>query len=373
MSIRKKSANSGVDALLGFEFQRNCALYLLLSNYDRFKGREFFLCIEHHDDFLYCYRTSCRSNIEEVHSYQAKKLSGNVWKINKRFSELVAKILEVGNDLKLDHAPKCHSYTHKLTFISNSDIELKFNPKSNEKKAGKVGFSHLINEQNSKTHYVSVPNEIKDVIDKAVNDFCNNEGIAYNKPELDNLYMQWIDFPRTKQAQIDNLVGLMTRKFQHVPDSAAAVELLLSLFREVEATYNQGKVISLLDNSKRVEGDEIKKAINIIETEQKTFQLWRDYSAQLACQFQIPINIQRNHKDRIRNTFELMKDMKNNEDQIIKHFVNNCDYSNDYYSYDEMFKNYHFDIKEKYNLNLNDIDIFFTILCAFVEYHGDIS
>ncbi|WP_272668853.1 dsDNA nuclease domain-containing protein [Providencia sp. PROV151] len=373
MSIRKKSANSGIDALLGFEFQRNCALYLLLSDYDRFKGREFFLCIEHHDDFLYCYRTNCRNNIEEVHSYQAKKLSGNIWTINKRFSELVAKMLEIGNDLKIDHAPKCHSYTHELTFISNSSIELRFKPKNDEKKAGKIELTHLINEQNCRTHYNSVPDDIKDTIDKTVKSFCNNEGITYFKSELDNLYIQWIDFPRTKQAQIDNLVGLMNRNFPHVSDPAAAVELLLSLFREIEATYNQGKVISLLDNSKRVEGNEIKKAINIIETEQKTFQLWREHSAKLASQFQVPIGIQRNHENKIKNTFELMKDMVNNEHQLIKLFVHNNDYSMIYYSYDTMFENYVIDIKEKYNLNLNSVDIFFTILCAFVEYHGDIS
>ncbi len=31
LNKRKKAANSGIDALLGFEFQRNCALYLLLN------------------------------------------------------------------------------------------------------------------------------------------------------------------------------------------------------------------------------------------------------------------------------------------------------------------------------------------------------
>jgi hypothetical protein len=106
LSTRKKAANSGIDALLGFEFQRNCALYLLLDDYNRFKDREFFLCIEHHDDFLFCYRTGCRSNIQEIHSYQAKKLSGNVWTINERFSETIAKMLEVGSDLRSDSAPK---------------------------------------------------------------------------------------------------------------------------------------------------------------------------------------------------------------------------------------------------------------------------
>lgn len=369
---RKKSANSGIDALLGFEFQRNCALYLLLGDYDRFKGREFFLSIEHHDDFLYCYRTDCRSNIEEVQSYQAKKLSGNVWRINERFSEVIAKILEVGNDLRNDPAPKCHSYTHELTFISNSDIELKFTPNRQEKEAGKKELTHTLNEQNCRCHYDAVPDDIKETIKKKVERFCSDAEVPCYESELDNLHIQWVDFPRTKQAQEDYLVGLMNRKFPHVSDSVAAVKLLLSLFREVEATYNQGKVITLLDSSKRIEGDEIKKAIDIIETEQKTFQLWRDYSTELARKFHIPIGIQNSYENQIRNTFELMKDMMNNEHQIIKSFVYENNYSMDYYSYDEMFEAYTSNIKEKYNVNLRDVDIFFTTLCAFVEHHGEV-
>ncbi|PWB15761.1 hypothetical protein DCO44_05135, partial [Acinetobacter sp. AM] len=55
--MNKKSVNGGVDAQVGFDFQRNCALYLLLDDYDSFKEKNFFVCIEHHDDFLYCFRT----------------------------------------------------------------------------------------------------------------------------------------------------------------------------------------------------------------------------------------------------------------------------------------------------------------------------
>lgn len=312
LSKRKKSANSGIDALLGFEFQRNCALYLLLNDYNRFKGREFFLSIEHHDDFLFCYRTNCRSKIEEVHSYQAKKLSGNVWRI-----------------------------------------------------------VYALNEQNCKCRYDSVPDAIKNKISKKVSDFCSSEGTSYHESELDDLHLQWVDFPRTKNVQKDCLDGLMGRKFPHVSDSSAAVELLLSLFREVEAIHNQDKVITLLDSSKRVEGDEIKQAIDIIETEQKTFMLWRECSTDLARKFRVPIGIQNNHENHIKNTFKLLKDMTNNEHQIIKSFVKENNYSMDYYRLDEMFDAYVSDIKSKNSLNLSDIDIFFATLCAYVEYQSE--
>lgn len=370
MNASKKAANSGIDALLGFEFQRNCALYLLLNDYDQFKRREFFLCIEHHDDFLFCYRTDCRSNIEEVHSYQAKKLSGNVWSINERFSELVAKILEVGNELINDPIPKCASYTHELTFVSNTDIKLNYKPSKKEKENGKEEITYLLNEQNSRCIYGAIPNEIKDKIQKNVESFCNKKNITYHKPEFDNLRIQWVDFPRNKNTQKDALVGLMVRKFSHVSDPLAAVELLLSLFRDIEAVYNQGKVISLLDSTKRIEGDEIKLAIDIIETEQKTFKLWRDFSTELSRKFRVPIGIQNNHESYIKNTFELLKDMNNNEHQIIKNFIRKNDYSMNYYSHDDMFDAYVSDIKSKNSMNLNDVDIFFSALCAFVEHHG---
>lgn len=371
MNTSNKAANAGVDALLGFEFQRNCALYLLLNDYARFKGKEFFLCIEHHDDFLFCYRTDCRTKIEEIHSYQAKKLSGNVWTISERFSEMIAKMLEVGDNLINDPAPKCKSYTHELTFISNTDIKLNYKPSAVEKKAGKEEVTHLLNEQNCKCSYISIPEDIKEKIDREVGKFCNKESITYHKKELDNFHIQWADFPRRKKEQKDALVGLLVRKFPHVSDPSAAVELLLSLFREIEAVYNQGKVITLLDKSKRIEGDEIKKAIDIIETEQKIFKLWRQYSLELSRRFRIPIGIQNNHENYIRNTFELLKDMSNNEHQIIKGYVRDNDLSMGYHTYEDMFDAYVSNVKKNYSMNLNDIDIFFSSLCAFVEYNSE--
>ncbi len=279
-------------------------------------------------------------------------------------------MLEVGNDLINDPAPKCQNYTHDLTFVSNTDIRLNYTPTKKEKTEGKKEITYLLNEQRCKCSYDAIPDEIKDKINKKVNSFCDEKTITYHKLELDNLHIQWVDFPRNKNVQKDALIGLMCRKFPHVSDQLAAVELLLSLFREVEAVYNQDKIVTLLDSTKRVEGDEIKKAIDIIETEQKTFKLWRNYSTELSRKFRVPIGIQNNHKNYIRNTFELLKDMSNNEHQIIKGFVRENDYSMDHYNHDDMFDTYVSDIKSKHSMNLNDIDIFFSTLCSFVEHYG---
>lgn len=371
MTQKNKAANSGIDALLGFEFQRNCALYLLLNDYVQIKNREFFICIEHHDDFLFCYRSECRSNLEVIHSYQAKKLSGNIWTIDARFAEIIAKMLGVGNNLKADSAPKGKSYTHKLTFVSNTDIKLSYKPTTPEKKKGKIDATLILNEQHSNTNYNEISGDIKDKIDKKVREHCNKESIFYHETELCNLHMQWIDFPRNKNSQKDILVGLMQRKFPHVSDPLSAVELLLSLFRDVEAVYNQGKVINLLDSTKRVEGEEIKKAINVIEIEQKTFKLWRNHSKELSRKFHISLSIQNDYETRISNTFELLKDMSNNEHQIIKSFIRQNNYSMNYSTYEDMLEAYVANIKNKSHLNLKDIDIFFSSLCAFVEYYGE--
>jgi hypothetical protein len=297
-------------------------------------------------------------------------MSGGSWTINGRFSEMIAKMLEVGDDLKSDPAPKCQSYSHELTFVSNSDIELKYSPNKIEKAAGKKEITYLLNEQNEKCNYNSVPHDIKGKISEKVASFCNKKELNYHKSELDNLHIQWVDFPRNKNSQRDHLVGLMCRKFPHVSDPTAAVDLLLSLFREVEAIYNQKKIITLLDSSKRIEGNEIKKAIDIIETEQKIFKFWRGHSIELARNFRVPIGIQNSYENHIRNTFELLKDMMNNEHQIIKSFVKDNDYSMAYSSYNEMFEAYVADIKTKNSINLIDTDIFFAILCAYVEHHG---
>lgn len=150
---KNKAVNAGVDALTGFEFQRNCALYLLLDNFNSFIDKNFFICIEHHDDFLFCYKTDCLAYINEIYAYQAKKLSGKIWTIDARFSEMISKILLVGDNLKNDSFEKSEDYRHQLTFISNTEIELKYSPLKKLKAEGATEQIVKINEQNSTCVY----------------------------------------------------------------------------------------------------------------------------------------------------------------------------------------------------------------------------
>lgn len=364
---KNKAVNAGVDALTGFEFQRNCALYLLLDNFNSFINKEFFICIEHHDDFLFCYKTDCLSYINEIHAYQAKKLSGKIWTIDSRFSEMVSKILLVGENLRNDAFEKSEDYKHQLTFISNTEIELKYSPSKALKKQGIAEQVLRVNEQNSICVYDELHKNIKNKIEEKVTDICNEESSVFHRKELSNLKIQWVDFPRTAAKQKESLIGLMSRKFSHIADSKAAIEVILALFRNVETVYNQGQEICLLDPTKRVEGEEVKKVMNIIDSQQKAFDYWRTSAQQLSIQFRIPLNIQKNLEAYIINSFELLKDMSNFDYQLIKNFVRNNDYTAQYYSLQDILTAYIDGVRKSHSINLTNVDMFFAVLCSYVE------
>ncbi|MCL6381629.1 MULTISPECIES: hypothetical protein [Pectobacteriaceae] len=364
---KNKAINAGVDALTGFEFQRNCALYLLLENFNSFVNKSFFICIEHHDDFLFCFKTDCLNYINEVHAYQAKKLSGKIWTIDARFSEMVSKILLVGDNLRNDSFEKSEDYKHQLTFISNTEMELKYSPSKKLKNEGVVEQVSKINEQNSLCLYDKLHENIKNKIEKKVAEICSDESSVFHRQELDNLIIQWVDFPRTAAKQKESLIGLMSRKFPHIIDPKAAIDVILNLFRNVETVYNQGQEICLLDPAKRVEGEEVKMVMNIIDSQQKAFDHWRTAAQQFSVQFKIPMNIQKRHGDYIINSFELLKDMSNYDYQIIKNFIRNNDYTAQYFTIQDILNAYVNDIKKNHHLNLSNIDTFFAVLCSYVE------
>lgn len=318
---KNKSANSGVDAISGFDFQRNCALYLLLNDYDNYKDRDFFLCIEHHDDFLFCFRADSSIDIKEVQAYQAKKLSGKIWTINSRFSELISKMLEVGNSLRDDSAPKSGDYSHKLTFISNTESDLRYKPSKAEKEKGKKEESVKINEQLCVCKYDAMPEVVKNKIYTSVEEHCNEVGNIFHQKELDELHIQWIDFPRTLKNQKEYLVGLLNRKFRNVSDPTAAVDLLLNLFKEVESVYNQGRIISLMDTSKRVLSEEITKTIKIITTKSKAFDYWRSQKSEVCKTLEVLVTDRETFALKFESAFDLFKDLEQTQHTKILNFV----------------------------------------------------
>lgn len=68
-----KFVNSGTDSQTGYALQRNSALYLLVEKYfEKFHGKKYFICLEHHDDFLFCFLNNAYE-AEKIEAYQSKK------------------------------------------------------------------------------------------------------------------------------------------------------------------------------------------------------------------------------------------------------------------------------------------------------------
>lgn len=74
MGKPNRTVNAGVHGAAGIEFQKHCALYLLFEEYDNLNDTKYFICIEHKDDFLFCYQDK-EGLVHSIDCYQAKKSS----------------------------------------------------------------------------------------------------------------------------------------------------------------------------------------------------------------------------------------------------------------------------------------------------------
>ena len=76
---------------------------------------------------------------------------------------------------------------------------------------------------------------------------------------------------------------------EKVHDHKAAIDTLLSIFRSVELTFNQGNQSRLLDEKKRITSDELSDSMSIITEKTMAFKLWRKYASDIARSLEIPI------------------------------------------------------------------------------------
>src|SRR5690554_1621544 len=119
-----KSTNAGVHAQTGFALQRNSALYILLEEYhNKFKDKNYFICLEHHDDFLFCFLNK-KDEAEVIEAYQSKKKSPDTRKLDPELIEIISKLLKTGKSLISDNFPKSKDYRHILYFTSNQTTNL---------------------------------------------------------------------------------------------------------------------------------------------------------------------------------------------------------------------------------------------------------
>jgi hypothetical protein len=294
-----QQVNAGIHASTGFEFQKHCALYILIEKWEEHKDKKYFISIEHHDDFLFCYKNES-DLIENIKSYQAKK-SSSAWGMTKNFYDILNKILEVGKNLKADKAPKIATYHQSLTFMSNSSIKIPNN---------------IVNETNSLLKFVDIKSDIQEKIKDGITK------ISSDLSEIDNLTFAYIDFGKTAQSQKRDLIGLSTEVFgAKIHDHKASIDTLLNLFRDIELTANQGNDVSLMDKSKQLKSDKIAEAIAIVTTKSKAFDLWRSAKSEIGKILKIPVPLQKDFELAFENSFDLFKDLKQVEHQKIYQFV----------------------------------------------------
>jgi len=370
MCAQRIDANSGVEALLGFEFQRNCALILILDNYDDFIDEDYFVSIEHYDDFLFCFRKGDSHGIDYIQSYQAKKLSGAKWSINKRLSETISKMLEVGLELNKDEATIKNGLNKELIFISNSPIELKSDDLTPKKPGVKPKPQptfevELLKENNTSVAFSSLHQSIQEKLIRSVNSFDSNK--KYEKSAFIDLKFNYISMLNGARNQKIQLAGVMATNFRNIPDPNAAIEVLLCLFREVETVYNQRNVISLMDASKTIEGDKIRQTLDIIDLEKRTFKFWRENATEFCKKLKISRGDSAKAEEYIGIAFELFKDKEQSEHRYIFEYVSNQNFEFLTYTDEDCIQKFMAGYKKNRSTHLDDIDLCFAIVCAYVQ------
>lgn len=354
MSNQKPYSNAGVDGSGGYEFQKNCALYVFLEKYEDIKDSKYFICLEHHEDFLFCYLDDTEL-LKSIDTYQAKK-SSKKWTLSKDFKDIIKKILDVGVDLNSDAIDKTNEYFHNLYFLSNHEIKL-------SKTINKKPICNTINERNEIIKFNDLYDEIKNELQTLTNKSTKNQ--------IDNLVFSYIDLNKTHKAQKRQLVGVFNDIFgDTILDHKASVETLLSLFRDAENTLNQGNIVNLMDSSKRVESEKINQTLNVLTSKQKAFNEWREQKDKYADLLKVPIKEHSNFELEFKNAFDYFKDLEQVEHQKIKNFVKNINLSDCWTSSSGLKKTIE-EFENKYDTQFNNISTKAILLAAYIQTRED--
>lgn len=304
-----KTINAGVSAQNGFALQRNTALYLLLENYEyKFRTSSYFVCLEHHDDFLFCFLNE-NDEAEIIEAYQSKKKSTGTWNLNGDLYDVISKLLSTGKSLISDNLPKSSSYKHILFFTSNQTIELQV------KKKNTPTITESIKEDNNLVPFKRLNDKIKDKIQNGISD-------ANLINELENLHFIWVDLNRTIEKQENQLVGQLNKLFgSQISNCRAAVKTLISLFRDIEERYNNGNVAKLLDTSKRITSQQIEDTFHILTSKSKCFDHWRNQTKEISEILQIKPFERETFELEFTTAFDLFKSIEEAEHRRILEFV----------------------------------------------------
>lgn len=358
-----KSDNSGVHGVLGHAFQKHCALYMLLSNYDEYKKEKYFISVELHDDLIFCFLED--DIVIKVDAYQAKKQPVQ-WTLTKTFVSYVDSMLEVGKNILDDMRPKSADYVQRLVFISNGSMYLASDkPKKSE--SDRTTTSNLIDANTLNIKYLELDKKVKQ---KFVKNLILLSRIDLS--ELENLEFQYIDLPKTYDEQKNCLMGKCENVFgKLVPDRKAAVDTMIAMFTDVEMTLNNANKAALMDKSKQVDSDKINETFNFITEKALGYETWRELRKDISKGLDISISKQKNFAFHYENAFDLFKDSTQLEHLRILEFVEENSKLLDIYSDEadcivELANSY----QSSKTTNLEGLEFKAAIYAAYIKVRG---
>ncbi|PVZ70621.1 dsDNA nuclease domain-containing protein [Pelagibaculum spongiae] len=232
------SSNAGVEGSSGYSFQRCCVVFLIFDNQEELSQKNYFVCMEHHEDFLFAFLDE-EGKIQNIDTYQAKKSSKD-WSINTDLREIIGKITLVGKELLNDKHPKSDDYYHTLGFLTNKKISLKSQKEDNVRIETKT-----VSVSNLQANYSNLDPKIKKNILKGIDESLLEEN------QLENIRFQFIDLPQGYNGWQRTLTGLSHERFgKKINDHKAVIATLLQLLQNIEQHYNNGNIVSLTDTKK---------------------------------------------------------------------------------------------------------------------------
>lgn len=351
--MTKIKSNSGVEGGSGYSFQRCCIIFLLFKNYEQINSKNYFICLEHHDDFLFAFLDN-NKQLQKVDTYQAKK-SRDDWTVTNAFGEIVRKITIVGKELTLDPTSKSNDYAHTLNFITNRNILLK--NKGVKQDNIKVQIS------NPYQKYSELPDKIKENIESKI---CKS---LFEKAQLEYVNFQYIDFAQSYPSWKRQLIGMSTEHFKDkISDHSAAVVTLLQLLEDVAQTYNDNNKVLLSDTAKRVTKKQVINTFKILTDNKKSFDFWRQYAKELSNKLDLKLPIQRKAKEYLENCFDYFKDIQQVEFNKIYKFVQesthiDISHNNEVDCIKDLYDLYN----KTHNSKLENYMVSFAIIAAYVE------
>lgn len=335
--IELKYPNAGVDGGSGYEFQKNCLLYVLLSKFPMWKERTYHVFMEHYEDIVLCFLEN--DKLVEVYTYQVKKHQGH-WTFSEIVPEVLWKMCNSGAALRQDDTyQKSDDYNQVLSFISNQDVCLK---------------SETIGIANEEEYLRDFPSDIKKAcIDSLLDNL--REVVFSNKQELgqidgdlkyddwysslcgdekntfaeevqqDPIYQEFnnvrfvrVDMPGGDKQQEQMLSGLLMEVCGgNLPYPNVALMVLLKKITDSATTYNQAEKITFDNYKKRITSDEINECIGLLTTKARAISEWRERIESYASSLDIPIRMRAEFQTEIENSFEYLKDKTKIEHQTI--------------------------------------------------------